>query len=149
MSPTETKQQAVRDATTWHSDSRRGDGDRDAMRVDSFFGVDVFSRRLMRQRLPKDTFKLLMETIDRRAPLDRQVADVVAAAMKDWAIENGATHYTHWFQPLTGSTAEKHDSFIFPDFKGGVITKFDGDELIQGEPDASSCLLYTSDAADD
>jgi glutamine synthetase len=107
-------------------------------RVDEIFGADVFSRKVMRQRLPKDVFKSLVRTMDRGEPLDALVADVVAAAMKDWAIENGATHYTHWFQPLTGLTAEKHDSLISPDGQGGVIFNFSGSELVQGEPDASS-----------
>ncbi|MDX2192707.1 MAG: glutamine synthetase III [Gemmatimonadales bacterium] len=109
-----------------------------AARIDSYYGADVFSRRVMRQRLPKDVFKSLVRTIDHGDPLDPKVADIVAAAMKDWAIENGATHYTHWFQPLTGLTAEKHDSLISPDGQGGVIYNFSGSELVQGEPDASS-----------
>src|SRR5580765_3035603 len=92
----------------------------------------------MRQRLPKDVFRSLLRTIDRGEPLDPKVADVVASAMKDWAIENGATHFTHWFQPLTGLTAEKHDSLVQPDGQGGVIYNFSGSELVQGEPDASS-----------
>jgi glutamine synthetase len=106
--------------------------------VDSLYSRDVFSRAVMRQRLPKDVFKRLLRTIDRGEPLDHSVADIVASAMKDWAIENGATHYTHWFQPLTGLTAEKHDSLITPDGQGGVILNFSGAELVQGEPDASS-----------
>ena len=84
-------------------------------RIDSIFGADVFSRTVMRQRLPKEVYRSLLRTIEQGEPLDPAVADVVAAAMKDWAIENGATHYTHWFQPLTGSTAEKHDSLVVPD----------------------------------
>ena len=107
-------------------------------RIDQVYGQDVFSRRVMRQRLPKEIFKSLVRTIDRGEPLDAQVADVVAATMKDWAIENGATHFTHWFQPLTGLTAEKHDSLVSPDGSGGVIFNFSGAELVQGEPDASS-----------
>ncbi|MDH4131496.1 MAG: glutamine synthetase III [Gemmatimonadota bacterium] len=106
--------------------------------VDTLYSRDVFSRAVMRQRLPKDIFKRLVKTIDQAAPLDPTVADIVASAMKDWAIENGATHYTHWFQPLTGSTAEKHDSLISPDGQGGVVFNFSGEELVQGEPDASS-----------
>jgi glutamine synthetase len=106
--------------------------------VDSLYSRDVFSHAVMRQRLPKDIFKRLIVTIDEGAPLDPSVADIVASAMKDWAIENGATHYTHWFQPLTGSTAEKHDSLISPDGQGGVVFNFSGSELVQGEPDASS-----------
>jgi glutamine synthetase len=107
-------------------------------RIDEIFAADVFTRRTMRQRLPKEVYKSLVRTIDHGEPLDHQVADVVAATMKDWAIENGATHFTHWFQPLTGSTAEKHDSLVSPDGQGGVIYNFSGAELVQGEPDASS-----------
>jgi glutamine synthetase len=106
--------------------------------VDNFYGSDVFSRRIMRQRLPKDVYRSLLRTIDHGEPLDPKVADVVAATMKDWAIENGATHFTHWFQPLTGLTAEKHDSLISPDGAGGVVFNFSGADLVQGEPDASS-----------
>jgi glutamine synthetase len=107
-------------------------------RVDSIFGSDIFSRGMMRQRLPKEVYRSLLRTIDRGEPLDPAVADVVAASMKDWAIENGASHYTHWFQPLTGLTAEKHDSLAAPDGAGGVVFNFSGSELVQGEPDASS-----------
>ena len=107
-------------------------------RIDSIFGSDIFSRTMMRQRLPKEVYRSLLRTIDRGEPLDPAVADVVAASMKDWAIENGATHYTHWFQPLTGLTAEKHDSLAGPDGNGGVVFNFSGSELVQGEPDASS-----------
>ena len=92
----------------------------------------------MRQRLPKEVYRSLLRTIDQGEPLDPAVADVVAASMKDWAIENGASHYTHWFQPLTGQTAEKHDSLAAPDGNGGVVFNFSGSELVQGEPDASS-----------
>ena len=109
-----------------------------ASRIDALFGADVFSPRVMRKRLPKEIYKSLMQTIEYGEPLDPQVAGVVAATMKDWAIENGATHYTHWFQPLTGLTAEKHDSLVSPDGTGGVIFNFSGSELVQGEPDASS-----------
>ena len=102
------------------------------------FGDNVFGPKMMQQRLSETTYTSLQETIDSGKSLDASIADEVAEAMKEWAMEKGATHYTHWFQPLTGATAEKHDSFIFPDFKGGIVTKFSGDELIQGEPDASS-----------
>jgi glutamine synthetase len=102
------------------------------------FGANVFSDRVMKERLPKDTYKALRQTMDRGAPLKPEVAAVVANAMKDWAIERGATHYTHWFHPLTGSTAEKHDSFIQPNGDGTVLLEFSGKQLIQGEPDASS-----------
>ena len=102
------------------------------------FGSQVFNDAVMRQRLPKDTYRALRKTIQDRKPLDSAVANVVANAMKDWAVEKGATHFTHWFQPMTGITAEKHDSFISPTADGGVIMEFSGKELIKGEPDASS-----------
>ena len=103
-----------------------------------FFGSMVFSERVMRERLPKDTCKALKRTIELGIELELGVANIVANAMKDWAIEKGVTHYTHWFQPLTGVTAEKHDSFIAPAAGGEVIMEFSGKELIRGEPDASS-----------
>src|SRR3954466_13980918 len=102
------------------------------------FGANVFSEAVQRQRLPKDIFRRLQGAIETGEGLDGQLADAVAAAMKDWAMEHGATHYTHWFQPLTGSTAEKHDSFYGPAGDGTAIAEFSGKELIQGEPDASS-----------
>ena len=102
------------------------------------FGTNVFNDSVMRERLPKNIYKSLKNTIENGTPLDANVAEVVASAMKDWAIEKGATHYTHWFQPLTGLTAEKHDSFISPTDDGKVIMEFSGKQLIKGEPDASS-----------
>ena len=102
------------------------------------FGANVFSVSEQRKRLPKHVYAQLRETIARGAELDTSLADAVAQAMKDWALENGATHYTHWFQPLTGLTAEKHDSFYAPVADGTAIADFSGKELIQGEPDASS-----------
>lgn len=102
------------------------------------FGENVFNDVVMRERLPKAVYKSLRKTIEGGLPLDPSVADVVANAMKDWAIEKGATHFTHWFQPLTGITAEKHDSFITPTNHGQVAMEFSGKELIKGEPDASS-----------
>lgn len=102
------------------------------------FGCKVFDDRVMKSKLPAKTYILLKRTIDEGIDLDIKVANAVAVAMKDWAVENGATHYTHWFQPLTGITAEKHDSFISPSPDGGVIMEFSGKELIKGEPDASS-----------
>ncbi|MBU0580227.1 MAG: glutamine synthetase III [Candidatus Margulisbacteria bacterium] len=102
------------------------------------FGSNVFNDAIMRERLPKDVYKKLKATIEHAYELDPSIADIVASAMKDWAIEKGATHYTHWFQPLTGMTAEKHDSFIAPTSDGRVIMEFSGKELIKGEPDASS-----------
>ena len=102
------------------------------------FGANVFSVAVQRQRLPKHVFKALQRTLARGEALDTSLADAVAQAMKEWAMERGATHYTHWFQPLTGSTAEKHDSFYGPAGDGSAIAEFSGKELIQGEPDASS-----------
>ena len=102
------------------------------------FGSMVFNEKTMKERLPKETFKALMKTIKDGEKLDINVATIVANAMKDWAIEKGATHFTHWFQPLTGITAEKHDSFIQPTNDGSIIMEFSGKELVQGEPDASS-----------
>ena len=104
----------------------------------SLFGRYVFNDRKMQERLPKATYKALQKTIQNGEPLDLNVANVVANAMKDWAVEMGCTHYTHWFQPMTGVTAEKHDSFITPSGNGEVIMEFSGKELIKGEPDASS-----------
>ena len=106
--------------------------------VTPIFGENVFNETVMKARLPKETYKQLMKTIEGGEKLDASVATVVANAMKDWAIEKGATHFTHWFQPLTGITAEKHDSFITPISDGKVIMEFSGKELVQGEPDASS-----------
>jgi len=102
------------------------------------YGSNVFNDSIMRQTLPRDTYKSLRKTIEDQVPLDPQVADVVASVMKDWAISKGATHFTHWFQPMTGITAEKHDSFISPTPDGRMIMEFSGKELIKGEPDASS-----------
>lgn len=104
----------------------------------STYGSNVFNDSVMRERLPKATYKALKKTIDEGLPLEASVAEVVANAMKDWAIEKGATHFTHWFQPMTGITAEKHDSFISPTSDGKAILEFSGKELIKGEPDASS-----------
>ena len=106
--------------------------------VSDYFGSLVFDDRVMRAKLPSDVYASLKKTIDEGASLDTHVADAVATAMRDWAVEHGATHFTHWFQPLTGVTAEKHDSFIAPSPDGGVIMEFSGKELIRGEPDASS-----------
>ena len=102
------------------------------------FGSLTFNDQLQRQRLPRDTYKALRRTIAQGAALDPSAADVIATAMKDWALEHGATHYTHWFQPLTGITAEKHDSFISPTPDGRAVAEFSGKELTKGEPDASS-----------
>ena len=107
--------------------------------VADIFGEDVFNDTVMQQRLPKKVYKKLKETIEEGKELDLATADVIAHEMKEWAIEKGATHYTHWFQPLTGTTAEKHDSFISAPLPSGkVLMSFSGKELIKGEPDASS-----------
>lgn len=106
--------------------------------VPEIFGSKVFNQTEMKKRLPKDTFKELMKTIEEGKPLNIKIANAVSHAMKEWAIEQGATHYTHWFQPMTGVTAEKHDSFIHPTEDGNVVMTFSGKELIKGEPDASS-----------
>jgi glutamine synthetase len=102
------------------------------------FGSNVFTDDVMRARLPENVYKALRNTLKKGAPLDPTVADVVATVMKEWAIEKGATHYTHWFQPMTGLTAEKHDSFLTPTESGSAIAEFSGKELVRGEPDASS-----------
>ena len=107
-------------------------------RIPELFGCMVFNDQKMQERLPKTTYKALKATMLNGEPLDINVANVVASAMKDWAIEMGCTHYTHWFQPMTGVTAEKHDSFIAPNGDGKVIMEFSGKELVKGEPDASS-----------
>ncbi len=108
------------------------------MSICEYFGKNVFNDAVMKARLPKDVYKEVRRAIDEGKRLDIETANVVANAMKDWAVENGATHYTHWFQPMTGVTAEKHDSFISPDKSGAVIMEFSGKELVRGEPDASS-----------
>ena len=108
------------------------------LKVTDFFGQNVFDDLTMRRRLPKDVYKKLKKMIDSGEDLDAGVANVVASAIKDWAIEKGATHYCHWFQPMTGRTAEKHESFIEPFIGGGISMEFSGKQLIKGEPDASS-----------
>ena len=107
-------------------------------RPSDYYGTKVFSLKVMQERLPKTTYKKMLRTMELGEPLDIEVANVVAHAMKEWAIEQGATHYTHWFQPLTGITSEKHDSFLNPAGEGTAIMSFSGKELVQGEPDASS-----------
>ena len=106
--------------------------------IDNVFAKDVFNDSVMRERLPKPIYKKLKKIIAEGQELDMEVANAVAHAMKEWALERGATHFTHWFQPMTGITAEKHDSFIQPAGEGGIILEFSGKELVKGEPDASS-----------
>ncbi len=127
---------SVSAAKTWSRRPESRSGDRDLL--PRIFGEDTFGMREMHARLPDNVFKQLARTIEHGEELDPAIADTVAAAMKDWALSRGATHYTHWFQPLTGSTAEKHDSFLKVGRDGRAITDFGGDELVQGEPDASS-----------
>ncbi len=110
----------------------------EASKLTEEFGCLVFNDKIMRERLPKDIYKAVKKTIEKGTHLELEVANCVAATMKEWAVENGATHFTHWFQPMTGLTAEKHDSFISPTDNGGVIMEFSGKELVKGEPDASS-----------
>ncbi|MBE6722951.1 MAG: glutamine synthetase type III, partial [Ruminococcaceae bacterium] len=106
--------------------------------VPEIFGSMVFDDRTMQERLPRETYKALEKTIQEGKSLDPTIANTVASAMRDWALENGCTHFTHWFQPMTGITAEKHDSFISPAGDGSVMMEFSGKELVRGEPDASS-----------
>ena len=108
------------------------------MNIEEIFGENTFGLAQMKARLPKTTYKALVATIESGASLDPSLADSVAIAMKEWALEKGATHFTHWFQPLTGATAEKHDSFVTPNVGGGAVAEFSGKDLVQGEPDASS-----------
>ncbi|MCR4756806.1 MAG: glutamine synthetase III [Butyrivibrio sp.] len=110
----------------------------EASKLTEEFGCLVFNDKIMKERLPKDIYKAVKKTIEKGTHLELDVANCVAATMKEWAVENGATHFTHWFQPMTGLTAEKHDSFISPTDNGGVIMEFSGKELVKGEPDASS-----------
>lgn len=115
-----------------------GTADYSTMQPSEFFGQNVFNDQVMRERLPRAAYKSLRKTIEQGVQLDASLADMVAVAMKNWAIEHGATHFTHVFYPLTGQSAEKHDSFLSPDGQGGVLTEFSGKMLSQGEPDASS-----------
>lgn len=111
---------------------------KEKINISEIFGENVFNDRVMRARLPKAVYKELRRTIETGSDLNSEIADVVANEMKEWAIEKGATHYTHWFQPMTGITAEKHDAFISPSGDGKVLMEFSGKELIKGESDASS-----------
>jgi glutamine synthetase len=137
MSLIQSRSHAIAAATSWRPALGQVQQQQQE-RIEDVFGEDVFSERAMKERLPKDIFQRFMRTVKNGERLDHELADVIAAAMKDWAIDRGATHYTHWFQPLTGLTAEKHDSFVAPDGLGGALTQFSGGALVQGEPDASS-----------
>src|ERR1700733_577069 len=123
------RQLAIASVTAWKSDGSRVSHHEDGIGAD--FGANVFSDKAMRERLPDKVYKALRETIKKGAPLDSTIADAVAEAMRDWAIEKGATHYTHWFQPMTGLTAEKHDSFLSPTEDGLALAEFSGKELVR------------------
>ncbi len=110
----------------------------DQIKISQYFGCNTFSERTMRERLQKDVYKAYRQALKRGEALSPEVAKSVALAMKEWALEQGCTHFTHWFLPMTGATAEKHDAFITWDEPGVVIERFSGSQLIQGEPDASS-----------
>ncbi|MGJ8636088.1 MAG: glutamine synthetase III [Phycisphaerales bacterium] len=130
------KSEAIAASNRWQNASLDTGGGH--TRVDEIFAIDVFDLKKMRQRLPKSVYKSVEEVMSGGAKLTHADADVIATAMKDWAIERGVTHFTHWFQPMTGLTAEKHDSLTIPDGEGGVVYRLSGNSLIQGEPDASS-----------
>ncbi|WP_422929464.1 glutamine synthetase III [Singulisphaera sp. PoT] len=136
MQESSARQSAISAVTGWSSNGTRLNFKETPAR--SLFGVNVFSDDVMRARLPEHVYKAIRKTIKKGLALDPGVADIVATVMKEWAIEKGATHYTHWFQPLTGLTAEKHDSFLSPTEAGSAIAEFSGKELVRGEPDASS-----------
>ncbi len=136
MSTSRPRESAIRDITGWPINGRRAP--RTSTSIRQLFGINVFSDEVMKSRLPENVYKALRATIKKGVPLDPSIADVVAATMREWAMERGATHFTHWFQPMTGLTAEKHDSFLAPTEGGQAIAEFSGGELVRGEPDASS-----------
>ena len=136
MSTSRPRESAIRDITGWPINGRRAP--RSATSIRELFGINVFSDEVMKARLPEKVYKTIRKTISKGAPLDPSIADVVAATMREWAMERGATHFTHWFQPMTGLTAEKHDSFLMPTESGQALAEFSGGELVRGEPDASS-----------
>jgi glutamine synthetase len=135
MQPSLSRHSAIQSISSWPINGRRAP--RPAP-IRALFGINVFSDEIMKDRLPENIYKALRNTIKKGAPLDASIADVVAATMREWAMEHGATHFTHWFQPMTGLTAEKHDSFLVPTEGGGAVAEFSGKELVRGEPDASS-----------
>jgi glutamine synthetase len=136
MQETRARDSAMNAITSWPINGRRAP--RTSMPIRQLFGINVFSDEVMKARLPENVYKALRNTIKKGAPLDASIADVVAATMREWAMERGATHFTHWFQPMTGLTAEKHDSFLAPTETGTAVAEFSGKELVRGEPDASS-----------
>jgi glutamine synthetase len=136
MRPSRARDAAIKAITNWPLSGRRAP--RLTASIRQLFGINVFSDEVMKARLPENVYKALRNTIKKGAPLDPTIADVVAATMREWAMEHGATHFTHWFQPMTGLTAEKHDSFLVPTEGGTAVAEFSGQELVRGEPDASS-----------
>ncbi len=136
MRPSRARDAAIKAITNWPISGRRAP--RLSASIRQLFGINVFSDEVMKARLPENIYKALRNTIKKGAPLDSSIADVVAATMREWAMEHGATHFTHWFQPMTGLTAEKHDSFLVPTEGGTAVAEFSGKELVRGEPDASS-----------
>lgn len=138
METTTARQNAITAITSWQSNGTSSRVPPTNGSIRQMFGANVFSDEVMRSRLPENVYRALRNTIKKAAPVDPGIADVVAAAMKEWAMEHGATHYTHWFQPMTGLTAEKHDSFLAPTDSGTAMAEFSGKELVRGEPDASS-----------
>src|SRR5512145_1741694 len=121
---------AVRSITSWNLGVKSASAT--ARKASDEFGSLTFNDEAQRARLPKDVYRALRRAVAQGEPIDSQVADIIAAALKDWAVEHGATHYTHWFQPLTGITAEKHDSFLSPSADGRAVAEFNGRELIKG-----------------
>ncbi|HZW33069.1 MAG TPA: glutamine synthetase III [Isosphaeraceae bacterium] len=136
MNAIRAREAAAAAITSWPINGRRAP--RSTTSIRQLFGVNVFSDEVMRSRLPENVYRALRNTIKKGAPLDPSIADIVAATMREWAMERGATHFTHWFQPMTGLTAEKHDSFLVPTEAGTALAEFSGKELVRGEPDASS-----------
>jgi glutamine synthetase len=132
------KNDAIRSITAWSAMFAANGGTTSPRKATEEFGSLTFNEEVQRARLPKDVYRALRRAVAQGEPIDSSVADIIASALKDWAVEHGATHYTHWFQPLTGITAEKHDSFLSPTSDGRAVAEFGGKELVRGEPDASS-----------
>src|SRR5829696_5248264 len=129
---------AIRSITSWGMSLAPRTSAASPKKPTEEFGSLTFNEEVQRARLPKDVYRALRRAVAQGEAIDPNVADIIASALKDWAVEHGATHYTHWFQPLTGITAEKHDSFLSPSPDGRAVAEFSGKELVRGEPDASS-----------
>ena len=130
--------EVIRNINDWAATPRTTPNASAARKPTDEFGSRTFNEEVQRARLPKEVFRSLRRAIAHGETIDHSVADIIASALKDWAVEHGATHYTHWFQPLTGITAEKHDAFLNPTSDGRAVAEFSGKELVKGEPDASS-----------